>query len=208
MDWTNGRVEAQGVASARVISPHTDWIEGDLRKAADERSLRNLRETLAAIPYDEARTTGDLLDESTLIALAGKAKESFRETLTDGTALRKVWLPLDLVRLALDTAPNPASSQPTPQGVVLVVEARGHRLNPAFRMRLLDVAESAIWHGAAQYVSARPRSLRKAPVLKVAGVRGAHLTDPVLDKASHDLAQGLDKPITAVWVVTDSWPKP
>lgn len=209
VDWTTGRVEAQGVASPRSISPHTDWIEGDLRKQADERSLTNLRETLAAVPFDTARTAGDLLADSQLKALAGQAKESFRETLTDGTALRRVWLPLDLLRMALGgshkAAPDAAAAV---DGVVLVVEARGAGLNPAFRMRVLDAAETAIWHGEAQYVSQRPRSLRRAPLMKVAAVRGVHSTDAVLDKRSHELIHKLDKPITAVWVVTDSWKKP
>ena len=205
VDWTNGRVEAQGVASPRVISPHTDWMEGDLRKRADERSVRNLRETVAALPYDTARTAGELLGEDKLVALAEQAKESFRETLTDGTALRRVWLPLDLVRVALGVERKPPP--PPDAGVVLVVEARGAGLNPAFRMRLLDASEAAIWQGEARYVSSRPQSLRKAPVLKLSGVRGARSTDALLDQASHVAVHKLPRPIADVWVVTDSWVK-
>ncbi len=223
VDWTNGRVEAQGVASPRVISPHTDWIEGDLRKQADERSLRNLRDTVAAVPFDSARTAGEVLGDAKLQQLAEGAKESFRETLTDGTALRRVWLPLDLVRLALGIgqAPEAAAALPTPgtpkaaakvqspetEGVVLVVEARGSGLNPAFQMRLLDASEMAVWHGEAHYISQRPRSLRRAPLLKLSGARGVHAADALLDKASHDKVHRLDGPIVGVWVVTDSWIK-
>ena len=61
VDWTRDVIEAQGVASPRVISPTADWIEGDLAAQADLRSLRNLREVLAAIPLDSERSVADVL---------------------------------------------------------------------------------------------------------------------------------------------------
>ena len=206
VDWTNGRVEAQGAASPRVISPHSDWIEGDLRKEADERSLANLRDTLAAIPFDATRTTGEALGASKLQELADGAKESFRQTLSDGTALRRVWIPLDLVRLALGIGQPPGD--PGADGAAVVVEARGAGLQPAFVVRLLGAGEEAIWSGQARYVSQRPRSLRNATLLKLTGAQGALGADALLDQASQDKLQGRSRPIVTVWVVTDSWIKP
>jgi hypothetical protein len=204
VDWTRGQVDAQGVSSPRRISPHTDWIEGDLRAESDARSLRNLRETLAAITYDSDRTVADVLTPADLEALAERAEESARETLSDGTAIRRVRLPLDLLREAVGAklADSPADS------VVLVIEARGVQLTPAFRMRILDASETALWTGVARYVSQRPRELRKAPLLKVKQTSGRLGTDVVLDAASHARAPAFDKLIGEVWVVVESWVRP
>ena len=203
VDWTHDVVEAQGVASPRVISPHADWIEGALAAQADLRSLRNLREVLAAIPLDSDRSVADVLKGTVIKGLAERAEEVRRETLSDGTSIRRVRLPLDTLRTRAGVE-RPADTA-ADKGAVVVVEARRTGVTPALTMTLRDEAGTALWRGPARYASERLRTLRRARLLKASGLAGKLGVDLVLRERAAERLRGLDKPPSEVWVITESW---
>ena len=72
-------------------------------------------------------------------------------------------------------------------------------------MTLRDAAGVALWRGPARYASQRLRRLRKARVLKASGPSGTLGVDLVLPERAAERLRGLDKPPSAVWVITESW---
>jgi hypothetical protein len=171
VDWAKGRVTGDGLGVADRHAPSPAAAREPARRRAEEAAKKKIAAQLPAIPLAGGGTLEDKLADKAIAARVARVIDAALTVAatpaTDGSWNVTLAVPLEALRQAVSSGPRVATKSDA-DPPILIVERVG--VKPALGYTIGGIAASTVWF------SEPPEWARKAPRIKVTGIKGADIT--------------------------------